>query len=97
MSSHLLRHAGLSAGLAGVMSHAGRHVMTWGDTRVLLHTAGMKTTRHSLHHVGILLVRSMIHQGGLSTPRHSWLSHAFLWGEDREGYLMGLTRQGGGV
>ena len=56
VSGHLLRHTRLSAGLAGIMSHAGGgHVMTWRHSRVLLHTAGMKTAWHS-HHVGKIIL-----------------------------------------
>ena len=56
VSGHLLRHTRLSAGLTGIMSHAGGgHVMTWRNSRVLLHTAGMKTAWHS-HHVGKIIL-----------------------------------------
>lgn len=49
---HLLWHAGLGAGLAGIMSHTGCHMMAWRDSRVLRrHTTVMKTTLHGLHHV----------------------------------------------
>lgn len=79
-SSHLLWYAGLGAGLAGIMGHTLRHGMAWRDSRVLLHSTGMVTTWHSLHH-GDRLPWSMIHLGGLSTPQLSLLSHAMRLGE----------------
>ena len=82
VSGHLLRHTRLSAGLAGIMSHAGGgHVMTWRHSRVLLHTAGMKTAWHS-HHVGkIILWVDDPPEWIIDAPTLVAISCVFIWGE----------------
>ena len=67
-------HAGLRAGLAGIMSHARSHAgMAGGDTGMLLHATRMRRKRwsHACHHS----VLSIIHRVDIDVDR-SVLLHA---------------------